>query len=322
MTTPRRILVIKLSAFGDFIQSIGPMQAIRNHHPDAAITLLTTAPFVSIARESGLFNDIWTDTRPKIANPKGWWRLAQRLRGGRFDRVYDLQNNDRTALYFHMMTAARRQKTEWVGTAAGASHRDSISSKKNEHAIDRHTRMLALAGITGVMINDLGWVRGDTAHFGLPHPYIMLVPGSAPERPEKRWPAGHYGALAQQLAAWGYTPVVIGTAQEMEAGNTIRTACPTAINLCGQTSLMDLVVLARASAGAIGNDTGPMHIIAPTGCPSIILFSRHSDPALHAPRGPRVRVIARDELKDLGASEMTSQISPRDFRHKGAPGAA
>lgn len=321
MTTPRRILIIKLSAFGDFIQSLGPMQAIRNHHPDAAITLLTTAPFVSLARESGLFNDIWTDTRPKMINPKGWWLLAQRLRGGQFDRVYDLQNNDRTALYFRMMTAARGQKTEWVGTVAGASHHDTISSKKTEHAIDRHTRMLALAGVTEIPINDLGWVRGDTAHFGLPHPYVMLVPGSAPERPEKRWPAAYYGVLAQQLATWGYTPVIIGTAQEMDAGTVIRAACPTAINLCGQTSLMDLVVLARASAGAIGNDTGPMHIIAPTGCPSIILFSCHSNPTLHAPRGARVRVIQRDALKDLSPGEMTNQISPRDFRHKGTPSA-
>jgi hypothetical protein len=43
-----RILVIKLSALGDFIQATGPMKAIRTHHPDARITLLTTAPFEAV----------------------------------------------------------------------------------------------------------------------------------------------------------------------------------------------------------------------------------------------------------------------------------
>ena len=41
----QRILVIKLGALGDFIYALGPMAAIRRHHKDARITLLTTAPF-------------------------------------------------------------------------------------------------------------------------------------------------------------------------------------------------------------------------------------------------------------------------------------
>ncbi|MEP0337122.1 MAG: lipopolysaccharide heptosyltransferase family protein, partial [Alphaproteobacteria bacterium] len=43
--SPRRnILVIKLSALGDFVQALGPMQAIRAHHPGARVDLLTTPP--------------------------------------------------------------------------------------------------------------------------------------------------------------------------------------------------------------------------------------------------------------------------------------
>ena len=34
------ILVIKLSALGDFVLSVGAFQAIRAHHPRAEITLL------------------------------------------------------------------------------------------------------------------------------------------------------------------------------------------------------------------------------------------------------------------------------------------
>jgi ADP-heptose:LPS heptosyltransferase len=49
---------------------------------------------------------------------------------------------------------------------------------------------------------------------------------------------------------------------------------------------------------AVGNDTGPMHLIAAAGAPSISLFSADSDPALCAPRG-RVTVLSEASLADL-----------------------
>ena len=57
-STPH-ILVIKLAALGDFVQALGPCAAIRQHHKDARITLLTTAPFEDLARQSGYFDEVW-----------------------------------------------------------------------------------------------------------------------------------------------------------------------------------------------------------------------------------------------------------------------
>lgn len=309
---PDKILVIKLSAFGDFIQALGPMAAIRRHHPDAEITLLTTAPFVTLAQASGYFDAIWTDSRPRWLEFSKLLRLSKQLRSSGFTRVYDLQNNDRTALYLWLFGARR---PEWVGAAPGASHRNADPARTAGHAFAGHVQTLRLAGIEDVKIDDLSWVRGNPCHFGLPHPYILLVPGSAPDRPEKRWPAQSYGQLARTLYGWGYTPVIIGTLAEQKLAATIQAECPNAINLCGQTSITDLVLLARNAAGAIGNDTGPMHVIAPTGCPAIVLFSPASDPARHAPMGARVRCI-------LQSQDVFAEITARDFRHKGATTAA
>lgn len=316
--TQEKILVIKLGAFGDFVQALGPMAAIRRHHPDAHITLLTTAPFITLARESCYFDDIWTDTRPSPGEIGALLALRRRLRHEGFRRVYDLQNNDRTTLYLWLTGFTRRARPEWVGAGFGASHRNTSPQRIAGHAFDGHVQTLSLAGIDEVSVDRLDWVRADAAHFGLPHPFVLLVPGSAPGRPEKRWPAGHYGALARHLHGWGYTPVVVGTLQEDEAGKTIRKACPAAINLCGQTSMMDLVALARHAAGAVGNDTGPMHLIAPTGCPVIVLFSGHTDPVRHGPKGAQVRIVQKDNLDDLTPDDLLKEIGARDFRHKGA----
>jgi hypothetical protein len=64
----REILIIKLGALGDFIQTLGPMPGIRCHHADDRITLLTTPRFGEFAGQTGLFDDILIDYRKGSAS--------------------------------------------------------------------------------------------------------------------------------------------------------------------------------------------------------------------------------------------------------------
>src|SRR5205085_8216271 len=57
----QHILVIRLSALGDFIQALGPFAAIRRHHAEDSITLLTTRPFAALAQELGYFDAVLVD---------------------------------------------------------------------------------------------------------------------------------------------------------------------------------------------------------------------------------------------------------------------
>ncbi len=310
MSAAENILIIKLGALGDFIQALGPMAAIRRHHPAAQITLLTTAPFVTMARESGAVDRVLLDRRPKWHQPGRWLALRKALNDGRFARVYDLQNNDRTRLYFRLFSP----KPEWVGTAKGASHYFDPPERTAGHAFDGHVMTLRHAGIADVTIDDLGWVTGDAARFALPEPFVLLVPGCAPSRPQKRWPPAHYGVLARHLYSWGYTPVILGTAAERDEAQTITAACPQTVDLTGRTDLFDIIRLGRAAAAVIGNDTGPMHLIAPTGCPSWVLFSRYSDPVRHRPRGPHVQTIQNNELAELAPETVIGNLDARAFR--------
>ena len=300
------ILVIRLGSLGDFIQALGAMQAIRRHHPDAAITLLTTAPFRALGAASGYFDAILLDTRPRWHDLRGWWRLRRILNTGRFDRVYDLQNSDRTAIYLRLF----RPRPEWSGASRGASHRNASPSRTAGSPFDGHRRTLALAGIGDVAVDTLDWIAGDGAAYGLaPGGYVLLVPGSSPHLPHKRWPAASYGALARHVAALGYVPVVIGAAAEIAAAAAITAPCPEALDLTGRTTLMDLAALGRAAAAAVGNDTGPLHMIAPTGCRTIALFSSHSDPVKYAPLGARVITLQQDDLAALPVERVIAALA-------------
>jgi hypothetical protein len=51
-----------------------------------------------------------------------------------------------------------------------------------------------------------------------------------------------------------------------------------------------------------------MHLIAAAGCPSVVLFSRDSDPALTAPRGRSVTVLGRPDLADLDLAPVLAAL--------------
>ena len=303
--TQDNILVIKLGALGDFIQALGPMAAIRKHHPDANITLLTTKPFESLAKKSNYFDEIWLDDKPKIHQISLWRQLKARFNDGDFNRVYDLQNNDRTSFYFKLF----KPKPEWVGVARGASHRNKSKERTKGQAFDGHKMTLELAGINNVEIDTLSWMEADLNSFNLQDKYAVIVAGSAPQHPYKRWPAAQYAALCNDLASMHIQPVLLGTDDEKETTSVIAEQCPDALDLTGKTKLHDIPALARNAVISVGNDTGPMHLIAPTGCPSVILFSEHSNPVRHAPKGKNVKTLQVNDLNDLSIDMARAAIA-------------
>ncbi len=304
----KNILVIKLSAFGDFVQAMGPCAALRRVHANARITLLTTAPYVEFAEMSGYFDEIWTDDRPRWWQVQKWLSLKRRLDSGAFGRVYDLQTSDRSGTYFRLFA---RPRPEWSGIATGCSHPHDNPRRDFMHTIERQREQLAAAGIDDVPAPSFDWIDGDIEKFQLPSGFILLVPGGSAGRPAKRWPTARYTRLAKLLAEKGHIPVLIGADDEASRNAEIAKACPHTINLTGKTSLSEIARLARAAAGAVGNDNGPMHLIAAAGCPSVVVYSADSDPALCAQRGPEVVILRRDNLLDLEPDEVEAAIRLR-----------
>jgi ADP-heptose:LPS heptosyltransferase len=291
------ILVIKHGALGDVILAQSPFQAIRQHHKQAKITLLTTKPFAAFLQKSGLFDDVWIDDRPKLWQLGKLIPLIRKLRAGQFDRVYDLQTSTRTNSYFRFFPA--NAKPEWCGVATGCSHPHDSPMRTKIHTIERHIDQLGVAGITDIPPADFSWSMTDISRFDLPEKIALLVPGGSAHRPEKRWPATRFGELAQYLFQQGLTPVLIGGKAEADAIAEIRKYCQEAIDLTSQTEFGEIASLGAHAEIAIGNDTGPLHLISAVGCTTIVLFSAASNPHMSRPRGRDVRVLQKDNLADL-----------------------
>jgi ADP-heptose:LPS heptosyltransferase len=287
---------------------MGSVAAIRDFHRGAEITLLTTRPYADFARLAPYFDRVWTDERPSWANPVGVLRLARRLRADRFDRVYDLSTRLRTAAYFWLMR--RPGGPEWSGIAPGASHRQpDTPERRRMHTLDREADQLRHAGIPGpIPPPDLSWATADLERFQLPPHYVLLIPGGAVHRPDKRWPLVYFSELAARIAATGVTPVVIGGSDERDLGTSIAAAVPQTLDLTGRTGLADIVMLGRRARHAVGNDTGPMHLAVVGGAPATVLYSAASDPSLTAPRGKDVVILRVDDLAELSVDEVAETL--------------
>ena len=83
---------------------------------------------------------------------------------------------------------------------------------------------------------------------------------------------------------------------------------PEALNLAGRTGFAEIVELARRAEMAVGNDTGPMHLIAAAGCPCLVLYSAESDPARTAPRGEKVEILREASLADLDLGRVLAAL--------------
>lgn len=312
-----RILVIKLAALGDVVLAFAAMQRIRKAHGDAHITLLTTPPFEALARASGLFDEIWTDGRPKGLIDE--IAMLRRLRQAKFDRVYDLQTSSRSSRYFYGLLP---RPPEWSGIAPGCSHPHDNPTRDHMHTLERQADQLMAAGIWpdaptapgAAPPPDLQFMlasedpRLSPEAFGLRGAYALLIPGASPHRPMKRWPADRYGALASTLAGEGMAVAVIGGPGEAALAQEIKAIAPDVIDLTGKTDFAQVAALGARAKVAVGNDTGPTHLVAAAGAPTVVVFSGDSDPALCAPRGRSVCVLQRPLLSDLDVNTVWQAV--------------
>nr|WP_246463417.1 glycosyltransferase family 9 protein [Nitrospirillum iridis] len=287
------------------VQCFDAFQAIRGRHPRAHITLLTGSAFVGFGQAMPWFDAVWAD--PRSRSPLAYLRLRARLRAGRFDTIYDLQNKPRTARYFWLMGPGRRPR--WSGAAPGAAF--PLPDVRGLHNHDRYRAQLAVAGVPDTGAADLEWLAGDVTGLAPEGRFVLLVPGCSPHLPHKRWPAERYADLGRRLADRGMTPVVVGTNADRDAAGAILRDCPWAVDLVGRTSLGQLASLARRAEGAVGNDTGPIFLAAALGCPTLMIMSHHTDPVRSAPWGPNAAWIKSLDLADLGVDAVENALRLR-----------
>ena len=140
----REVLVIKLSALGDFVLALGAMKAVREMHLSARITLLTTPFFEEFGKLCPYVDRVETDGRPE--GMKATAALIQRIRKTDYDIVYDFQTSGRTRNYFTALNRSGKAPL-WSGHHEKAAFFHDNAERGRMHSIDRLAEQLEVAGV-------------------------------------------------------------------------------------------------------------------------------------------------------------------------------
>ncbi len=101
--------------------------------------------------------------------------------------------------------------------------------------------------------------------------FAILNPGAG--WPSKVWPAERYGELARALAASRGMPSIVVWCGEVELrlAETIVVTSGRSARLAPATNMVQLAALCRRAGLFVGSDTGPMHLAAAVGTPTVSL---------------------------------------------------
>jgi len=121
-------------------------------------------------------------------------------------------------------------------------------------------------------------------------PVVALCPGSINSR-AKRWPAEAYAALAERLMESGRQVVLIGSAEEAAVTREVTSRMQqNPIVLTGKTTLDQITAVLSLVDLVVTNDTGPAHIAAALGRPTLVIFGP-TNPLTTRPFAPAAEIV-------------------------------
>jgi lipopolysaccharide heptosyltransferase I len=293
MSTPR-ILIVRLSAIGDTIQTMPVACALRDRFPQAFLAWAVESRAAALLRGHPAIDELIELPRGWLKSPGGVWRLRRRLRALRFDVTVDVQSLTKSALLAQLAGAPRRIG---FGNPGGRELSRWFNNErvdpKAAHVVDCYLELLRPLGIESPAVRfDVPEREEDRAaadaivrQLAVDAGFAMVTPGAG--WPSKLWPAERYSAVVRHLqGAWGLSTVVVWAGgSERLLAEQIAASAPTAC-VAPPTTLPQLASLARRARLFIGSDTGPLHLAAAVDTPCVGLYGPWPA-SRHGPYGAR-----------------------------------
>ena len=288
-----KILLVRPDGIGDEILCLPVASALRQLLPDTQIVFLSSAYAAPILAHHPDLDEVWTVT--------GRESLGELVSLFRRDvgAVVFLKPFKRLMWAAFLARVPIRVATgyRWYSVLANRrvyEHRKDFSKHESAYNVGMLAGLGLQPGIVAspsLILTDAERAKGQERLRGLPMPRVVLHPGGIAAR---RWRVEHYHALAQALYRNGVGVVLTGSQAEAEVFHQHMfslTPLPVAVlNLMGQVSVRELVGVIAASHVVVSGATGPAHIAAACGVPTVSLFDprRNNLPIRWQPLGQGV----------------------------------
>jgi heptosyltransferase-1 len=299
-----RIVLSRLSALGDIVHTWPLAGALVAAGEKVELAWVVEEPFLPlVASHPAVKQAIPVATRRWRRHPAAaaTWReiAAARAALQKFspDLALDPQGLVKSALWAALSGAPERVglgRTHRRELLAGVCYTRTLAPPPEaRHVVDINLSLLAAVGRAapfGVAPDGRFLLAGAAVTRGRGSAAkVALVPATGGVG--KAWPAESFAELGRKAVSAGMAPVVVWGPGERALAQAIAAAGGRGVAMAPATSILELAVLLSECAAVVGGDTGPVHLAASLGVPTVAVFVA-TDPARNGPRGERVRVLA------------------------------
>jgi heptosyltransferase-1 len=323
-----KILILKPSSLGDVLQALPVLRLLKLHWPGAEIYWWVDSRFAALLEGDPDLAGIIRFERKRWGRPRYWPEMIASIRAMRrknFDLVIDLQCLARSGTFAWLAAGNKLVGLDEVREGARGFYDLAVPRKSfYTHAVDWYLSVLPALGVP--VHNNFTWLpvrpavaadvqrkwpdeiksedrnpkaefrTPDGSHSQGPPRWIALQPGA--RWLNKRWPVEYFAELVRLLAQKfpGARFAIVGDTGDHLLGEIIAAAVPErCLNLCGQTTLPEMIEWIRRCDLMITNDTGPMHAAAAMRKPLVALFGP-TEPHRTGPYGQLQNVLRLEHL--------------------------
>ncbi len=279
----KRILIVRLSAIGDCILSVPVLNSVRRNFPDARIGWAIESASSQLIRGHSALDDMFIVSKRAFKSPYELWTLVAKLRKWKPDITLDLQGLTKSSLIAWLSGAKSRlgfHRDNFDGRELSCFLNNQLYEPESKHIVDRNLELLRLLGVNDSKVsfdlpeqaNDSKFAERTVASLQLDDRFAIINVGAG--WVSKIWPSDRYANVAKHLGVhWGIPSLVLWSGeQEKFAAEQVVAGSNGYATLAPPTTLSQLGSLIRRASLFVGSDTGPMHLSAAIGTPTIGLI--------------------------------------------------
>jgi lipopolysaccharide heptosyltransferase I len=316
-----RILIVRLSALGDVINTLPALAILRKNYPKSFIGWVVEDKVKDIVINHPDIDKVFIFRRKgwkiNLANPFKLLRLSKEvpafineIKSSGFDVAIDFQGNLKSGAITYLSGAKAR-----VGFERGATkelnhlfinHKIRLVDKRINR-VEKNIQLLKSLGLDtesfkvnlAVMPEDEAYFRAFAELYIKPDkPIIVFHPGTSKFGRHKRWPSDNYAALGNLLKEKYNANIFIthGPGETDLAEEISGKMTSSAIIHYRTEPITRFYALLKKASLFIGSDSGPLHLASVAGTPVIALFGP-KDPVIYGPHHSKNAIVIRKEIK-------------------------
>ncbi len=283
---PEHIAVFRALQLGDLLNAVPALRALRAAFPTARIAFVGLPWARSfVERFRHLLDDFisfpgYPGLPEQEPDMQGFSAFLQQVQDAGFDLAIQMHGSGTITNHLISFWGADHYAGFYEAGHFCPDEDTFLEYPDQEPERWRHLRLMEYLGIPlqgdslefPVRAQDWRELEELRTRFSIEREYVCIHPGA--RKPDRRWSAQNFAAVADGLAALGYQIVLTGSQEEETLAATVAGQMKTpAVNLAGKTTLGGLAALLQTSRLLVSNDTGISHVAAAVRAPSVILFS-------------------------------------------------